>query len=179
MGGGGGGVGGRLLPGTVPLLVPSCLPTGPRPCPTELGRMGWGISSLMGQHPGPWLLDSCPCLPRRTVLTGISLRPSLLFSPHQTCISFPSLRTHLEKLSTLQLPDCLLKTSGPAALHGTFWQQRGDGKQKHRAQSWVLGAGPCRSDLGPSPSVCSHFGRSPDALRLFLRSGSRAAVGRG
>lgn len=57
----------------------------------------------MGQHPGPWLLDSCPRLSKQTVLTGISLRPSLPFSQQQACISFPSLCTHLEKLPALQL----------------------------------------------------------------------------
>lgn len=90
-----------MLPGTVPLLVPSCLPL-------SRARWGRGILSLMGRHSEPWLLDSCPCLPKRIVLTEISPRPSLPSSQPRVCISFPSLCIHLKKLPALPLPDCPL-----------------------------------------------------------------------
>lgn len=90
-----------MRPGKVPLLVPSCLPL-------SRARWGCGIISLMGQHSEHWLLDSCPCLPKRIVLTEISPSPSLPSSQPQVCISFPSLCTHSKKLPALPLPDCPL-----------------------------------------------------------------------
>lgn len=89
-----------VLARTVPLLVPSCLP---------LSRAGWGsgMISLVGQHPAPWLLDACLCLPRRTILTGISLRPSLPSSQHQAAFPFlPSVPTWKSCLSLGLLWSC-------------------------------------------------------------------------